>query len=300
MSKQLRNSRVRFTELGLDKSNLVPSYVLMSLLFYFDQVQKVFVVGDSAQLPPFGSKPNHEIESLFTATERAYRDIPGKVKFLETQFRMPSVIADELSLVSYGGQLKPAAPKERQAKDCLSWYDIRGTESAGRADGSKINVDEAQAIVGLVNWLQDDLNRTDIAVQTFYSAQQSMLATVFNKRQSPKNVNISTVDAFEGREAECVILRLVNTETAGFVDLRRANVGLSRGKEEMFIVGDRKFWAENAPENIGKLEKIATAFPLEDSGSDENSIVNEDDMPTADHLECEDLYGDRTERRAWP
>src|ERR1700738_324146 len=71
-SKQLRNSRVRFTEGGLDEANLVPSYDLMSLLFYFDQ----------AQLPPFGSKPNHEIESLFTATERAYRDIPGKVKFL--------------------------------------------------------------------------------------------------------------------------------------------------------------------------------------------------------------------------
>jgi len=103
------------------------------------------------------------------------------------------------------------------------------------------------------------LNRTEIiAVLTFYSAQQSLLATVFNESHSPKNVNISTVDGFDGREAECVILSLVNTETAGFVDL----LGLSRVKEEMFIVGDRKFWAENAPENIGKLEKIAIGFFL--------------------------------------
>ena len=207
---------------------------------------------------------------------------------------MPSVVRAELSLVSYGGQWKTAAQKERQAKDCLFWYDIRGNESAGRADGSKTNLKEVQAIVGLVNWLQNDLNRTEIAVLTFYSAQQSLLATVFNESQSPKNVNISTVDVFEGREAECVILSLVNTETAGFVDLRRANVGLSRVKEEMFIVGDRKFWAENAPENIGKLDKIAIAFPLEDSDSDGSIIVNEDDMPAVDHPDGEDLYADLT------
>jgi hypothetical protein len=71
-------------------------------------------------------------------------------------------------------------------------------------------------------------------------------------------------------------------------------VGLSRVKEEMFIVGDRKFWTENAPENIGKLEKIAIAFPLEDSDSDGSIISNEDDMPAVDHPD-EDLYADLTE-----
>jgi hypothetical protein len=73
---------------------------------------------------------------------------------------------------------------------------------------TSLEIEGAQAVTGLVNWLQDDLNRTDIAVLTFYSAQQSLLATVFNERQLPKNVNISTVDAFEGREAECVISSL--------------------------------------------------------------------------------------------
>ena len=63
----------------------------------------------------------------------------------------------------------------------------------------------------------------------------------------------------------------------------------------MFIVGDRKFWAGNAPENTCKLEKTAIAFPLEDSDSDGSSIVNEDNMPAVDHPDGEDLYADLTE-----
>jgi superfamily I DNA and/or RNA helicase len=271
MSKQLKASRVRLTELGLDEANLVPSYVLMSLLFCFEKIQKVFVVGDSSQLPPFGSKPHHEIESVFAATERAYSDVHGKIKFLETQFRMPSVIADQLSLVSYGGRLRTAASKNRKPGDCLFWYNIKGKESLGRADGSKTNPQEVEAIVSLVRWLKEELKRSDIAVLTFYAAQQSLLTRAFNEGNAPKSINISTVDAFEGREAEVVIISLVNTETAGFVDIRRANVGMSRVQEEMFLVGDREFWSRHAPQNIGRLEKLAVAFPVETIDSDESS-----------------------------
>jgi superfamily I DNA and/or RNA helicase len=162
----------------------------MALPFCLEKIQKIFVVGDSAQLPPFGSKTNYDVESVFTAIERAYVDVPSKVKFLETQFRMPSIIAAELSIVSYKGRLRTAKNKEPKPRQCLFWLDVNGKESAGRADGSKTNVEEVELIVNLVKWLRDGPQRDDIAVLAFYAAQQSLLTRAFNQPHAPKNVNV--------------------------------------------------------------------------------------------------------------
>jgi superfamily I DNA and/or RNA helicase len=87
---------------------------------------------------------------------------------------------------------------------------------------------------------------------------------------------MSTVDAFEGREAEVVIVSLANTESAGFIDFRRANVGMSRVREEMFLVGDRAFWKKNAPDNIRRLEELAITFPFDSDSDDESDVARDD------------------------
>ena len=57
-------------------------------------------------------------------------------------------------------------------------------------------------------------------------------------------VEISSIDSFQGREAECVIISTVRSNArrgVGFLsDNRRMNVAVTRGKRHVTIIGDDK------------------------------------------------------------
>ncbi|TMD10701.1 MAG: hypothetical protein E6J02_00130, partial [Chloroflexi bacterium] len=88
-----------------------------------------------------------------------------------------------------------------------------------------------------------------------YNSQVNRLQSALKGIVPPDD--IESVDAFEGRESDAVILSLVRSNdraAIGFLnDPNRVNVAISRAKKLLVIVGDSKTVIGGAPELFGPL-----------------------------------------------
>lgn len=115
-------------------------------------------------------------------------------------------------------------------------------------NGSKFNYGEAKVVIYLVKYFICNLKilKEDIGVITPYSSQVSILKEELSQEimNSNKNntIEISTVDGFQGREKEIIIVSLVRSNyfsDIGFLyEKRRLNVALTRPKRLLCVVGD--------------------------------------------------------------
>jgi superfamily I DNA and/or RNA helicase len=78
----------------------------------------------------------------------------------------------------------------------------------------------------------------DIAVITPYAAQARLLREMI----TAEGLEIDTVDGFQGREKEVIVISLVRSNPAGEVgflsDVRRMNVALTRARRKLIVIGD--------------------------------------------------------------
>ena len=102
----------------------------------------------------------------------------------------------------------------------------------------KNTIEELNSIVKLIEQHGIDPKRT--ALITPYSGQLQLAKSLFNGHLNFDR--ISTIDSFQGQEADTIILSLVRSNSnqqIGFLsDYRRMNVALTRAKHELYIIGD--------------------------------------------------------------
>jgi len=133
-----------------------------------------------------------------------------------------------------------------------------GSESM--KDRSRVNWNEAHIVCSVVEDLllhNKCIRGADIGIIAPYVAQISLLTRLFNTNPTYRkrfeqvlgehramqlaNIEIKTVDGFEGREKEVIIFSTVRNNPQGNIgflaDRRRLNVGLTRAKRGLFIVG---------------------------------------------------------------
>lgn len=115
---------------------------------------------------------------------------------------------------------------------------------------SYANPSQVEAVVGLVDRVIDGREEDNVkscAVLTPYNGQLDLLRKAMSDRHAGLLetgwLTLSTVDGFQGREADCVILTTVRSNDEGklgFVrDPRRMNVAITRAKRALVVVGDR-------------------------------------------------------------
>lgn len=131
-----------------------------------------------------------------------------------------------------------------------STYDTFGglTGEGTKRGTSRWNPFEAELIESFLGQLHTERSgrgkggQLDVGVISFYLAQTKELRERLNGRWSSLDVQVNTVDQFQGRECSVVIVSMVRCgEVSGeFVkDYRRINVAFSRAKQLLVIVGSQ-------------------------------------------------------------
>ncbi len=221
--------------------------------------RRLILVGDAMQLAPVLSDSARRLrreddggvtESFFAWLQA--RGLPaGASVLLDEQNRMQPAIGELVSSVFYNGRVRtgPGAPHEAVTTPLIphsvTWLDTRdlpaSTEQRRLGQTSFTNAAEAHVVVAVVQHLRAHV-RGDLSlgVITVYAEQRRLLRGLLADEQ----VDIDTVDAFEGREKDIVVLSLVRSNPnadVGFVrEASRLNVALSRARRLLVIVGDTR------------------------------------------------------------
>ena len=208
------------------------------------RADRAVLAGDHRQLPPTVLSPEAAALSV-SLFERLGAAHPEAMVTLFEQHRMNEKIMRYPSDALYGGKLR-AHP--RVAHHCLDDLPLVMIDTAGRGfeeetpagSESKMNPGEAELAAAEVRkLLAAGVRAQDLAVITPYEAQAQKLRQVL---EDQPELEIDTVDGFQGREKDAVVVSLVRSNDEGelgFVaDLRRINVALTRARKKLIVIGD--------------------------------------------------------------
>lgn len=261
----------------------------LDLLIPMSLGKKIILVGDHNQLPHLLEKDIvHELvkrkrdpkaaellqETLFarlyTMLDKTKYTEHNRTVMLNDQYRMHPVIGDFVSTF-YEEPLRSAMPREEKLHQLglyndkpIAWLDVKpsaGAESATRHQSKSRDAEVTRLMSELHQILHANHTYT-IGIITFYKSQavkiQEQVETLTQHDQM--RVSVGTVDSFQGKEFDVVILSTVRSnayhdvkDRVGFLDSRnRLCVAFSRGKRLLIVVGDAETVAWDGERTIIK------------------------------------------------
>ena len=236
--------------LAFDDANQVWLVKAVLLLRFLTSTERVLVTGDLVGLTPSLCKDIHHPLSLLSQLTivaashhlhhyHGHRTKPFTILHatLHTQHRMAKHICALISAVFY-----PSSPllslDEPTGERNVYWKDCRGAATRAENSRSVQNPKEAEEVVRV--WLQlerEGWKREEMVVLAFYDAQ---VEAVWENGGAEIGVRVMTVEAFAGRETDCVILSLASEFiTPSLSDRYRINTACSRARQRLYIVGNR-------------------------------------------------------------
>ncbi|MBV8762049.1 MAG: AAA family ATPase [Deltaproteobacteria bacterium] len=241
------------------------------LLIPLSRAKVSVLAGDPHQLGPVVTGgPQLEATLGTTVFERLIESGAPSV-MLEQQHRMHEQIMEFPSRSMYDGKLVAApevahrtladlavAPDPARAKPVWfvdtagkDWLEERTDFDPGGSlnnlpaysfDPSTFNSGNAERVAAEARrLLSRGLKPTDLAIIAAYSAQARRLRDLLREERAA-GVEVGTVDGFQGREKEAVIVDLVRSNDSGelgfLANTRRMNVALTRAKRFLLVVAD--------------------------------------------------------------
>ena len=223
--------------------------------------KQVVLVGDHQQLGPVimnkkAAKAGLN-QSLF---ERLV--ILGLAPFrLQVQYRMHPCLSEFPSNMFYEGSLQNGVshterlrrevdfPWSQPDSPMMFWSNL-GNEEISASGTSYLNRTEAINVEKIITrFFKAGVKPADIGIITPYEGQRSFIVTSMQttgtyKKEMYKEVEVASVDAFQGREKDFIVLSCVRSndkQGIGFLsDPRRLNVALTRAKYGLVVLGNPK------------------------------------------------------------
>lgn len=219
--------------------------------------KRLVLAGDHCQLPPTilssqAKQLGFEVsmmerlvtnwgEAISRQLTTQYRMHEQIMRFSSNEFYESSLIAADSVREHVLADLPHVAPCPL-AQTAMQFIDTAGSDciEQAEADGSsRNNPGEADVVVRQVQeLLAAGVTPAEIAIITPYAAQARLLQTLIDNAA----IEIDTVDGFQGREKEAVVISLVRSNTTGEVgfltDTRRTNVALTRARRKLIVIGD--------------------------------------------------------------
>jgi ATP-dependent RNA/DNA helicase IGHMBP2 len=238
--------------------------------------QRVVLAGDHHQLPPTVKSEKAATGGLReTLFEKCIKRQPATARMLTVQYRMHEQIMAFSSGQFYGGQLvahhtvryagleaydesfAPDLPVEFIDTAGLGFLEITIPESRSTA-----NPEEADLLLRRLAELLEPYDQADqeqapltIGVIAPYRAQINYLKDAIeendalNGLQQRRMLSVGTVDSFQGQERDIIAISLTRSNQHGEIgflsDIRRMNVGMTRARRKLLLVGDSSTLSSN-------------------------------------------------------
>ncbi|KAI0063306.1 P-loop containing nucleoside triphosphate hydrolase protein [Artomyces pyxidatus] len=269
---------VDFPVVFLDEASM--STEPASLIPLMKGSRHVTLIGDHKQLPPVIKTEEAQSQGLgISLFERLTEEGVVPSIMLDLQYRMHPSISRFPSSEFYNrslldgtidahgnvpSRLHPPISShlvehpETGHRPSVVFLDHTGSESP--KNRSKVNWTDAHIVCNVIEDLllsNENLRGEDIGVIAPYVAQIALLSNLLtadkkyqerftaslgtHRAMQLAQIEVKTVNGFEGREKDVIIFSTVRNNSAGYIgflaDRRRLNVGLTRAKRGLFVVG---------------------------------------------------------------
>jgi superfamily I DNA and/or RNA helicase len=231
--------------------------------------QRIILTGDHHQLPPTVKSEQAAREGLReTLFEKCIKRQSNTARMLTVQYRMHEQIMGFSSERFYKGQLVAHQSVRHAGLDAydprfvpdlpVEFVDTAGcdflevTLSEGR---STANPEEANLLLVRLTQLlapydptEYDHEQLTIGVIAPYRAQINYLMDAIEENDKlnalllSRMLSVGTVDSFQGQERDIIAMSLTRSNSYGDIgflsDIRRMNVGMTRARRKLLLVGD--------------------------------------------------------------
>ncbi len=214
--------------------------------------RQIVLVGDHRQLSPTVISRRASEGGLSRSLFERIMDMGVTPHLLTKQYRMHPAISEFPNQQFYSGRLEDGVcESERRAPAGILWPDwerpvaflpVEGGEATGPDGASKENRVEASWVAKIAGDLIDagEVEGDGIGIITPYAAQVRAIRDILP--ETLLNIEVKTVDGYQGREKEVIIFSCVRSNSEGRIgflsDPRRLNVALTRAKRGLIVIGD--------------------------------------------------------------
>ena len=249
--------KAEFVYILMDEASQTTELKSLSSIGQF--CEKLILVGDQKQLGPVLPEKAQKLnyKSLF---ERMI-DEGQKQVTLDIQYRMNPKISDNSSELFYYGELKSGVTESQKSMykqfigslfvkdDPRVYVDVTEGREV-EINRSFVNYKEIQLIKLTAEFIMESFRDEKdkkalptIGIISNYKQQvEKLIESIVVPQKFQDNIQIDTVDAFQGREVDFVIISTVRANENGQLgflrDARRMNVAITRGRHGLIIFGN--------------------------------------------------------------